>query len=377
MIRHFAPSRVFSLLLVLLLTPSLRAELRSLEIVSREPFAGGMAFGDVGPYEKIVGIARFAVDPNQPRNKQIVDLALAPRSRDGKVEFESDVFILAPKDPAKGNGAIFYDVNNRGNKLALGMFNSAPGSNDPSKPADAGNGFLFRRGYTVVWCGWIGELLPGNNRLLLHPPTAQENSKPIRGLVRFEMVADSPAETMPLSRREGHGSYPPTADAENKGVLTWRMRETDERVIIPNGQWSLERRAIPKATGVAGTLGQVRLKVAGGFRPGYIYELVCECEGPIVQGLGFAAVRDLVSFLKYDEPASSSEAGRRQAGPQPSPRLWRVAERPVPAALPLSELQRRRAGSQGLRWPDAARCRRRSRLLQSPLRPADAPQWPA
>ena len=46
--------------------------------------------------------------------------------------------------------------------------------------------------------------------------------------------------------------------------------------------------------------GQIRLKLAGGFRPGYLYELICEAEGPIVQGSGFAAVRDLVSFLRYD-----------------------------------------------------------------------------
>ncbi len=55
MIQRFASSRSLSLLLVLLLAPSLRAELCSLEIVSREPFADGMAFGDVGPYERIVG----------------------------------------------------------------------------------------------------------------------------------------------------------------------------------------------------------------------------------------------------------------------------------------------------------------------------------
>ncbi len=302
MMPHLASSRCLALCLFLLAASPLRAELRSLEVLRREPFAGGMAFGDVGPYEKIVGIARFAVDPQQPRNQQIVDLSLAPRNRDGKVEFESDVFILAPRDPARGNGAIFYDVNNRGNKLALGMFNSAPGSNDPTTAAEAGNSFLFRRGYTVVWCGWIGELLPGNNRLLLRAPVAQQDGKPIRGQVRFETTTDSPnVESLPLSKRDGHGSYPPTADAESKGVLTWRMRETDERVVLPNGQWSLERLAVPKATGgVAGTLGQVRLRVAGGFRPGYLYELICECEGPIIQGLGPAAVRDLISFLKYD-----------------------------------------------------------------------------
>ena len=53
-----------------------------------------------------------------------------------------------------------------------------------------GNGFLFRRGYTIVWCGWIGEVLPGNHRLLLHAPVATEGGRPIRGIVRHEMVTD-------------------------------------------------------------------------------------------------------------------------------------------------------------------------------------------
>jgi hypothetical protein len=287
-----------------------RAELRSLEILSREPFAGGMAFGDTGPYEKIVAVARFAVDPTHLHNKVIVDLDRAPSNREGKVEFEADVCILMPKDPAKGNGALLYDVNNRGNKLALGFFNRAVNTNDPKTKEDAGDGWLFRRGYTIVWSGWIGELLPGNHRLLLRAPVLTDT----RGLVRFETVTDKPAETLPLSRREGHGSYRPTEEGEKKGVLTWRMRETDERVVIPRGQWSLERIPVPKVEhGVAGTLGQVRLRVAGGFRPGYLYELICECEGPIVQGLGFAAVRDLVSFLRYD----SGEHNPLRAGGKP------------------------------------------------------------
>src|SRR5262245_10785812 len=82
-----------------------RAELRSLEILHREAFAGGAAFGDTGPYEKIVAVARFAVDPDHVRNRDIVDLKLAPRNGDGKVEYEADVVLLAPKDPAKGNRA--------------------------------------------------------------------------------------------------------------------------------------------------------------------------------------------------------------------------------------------------------------------------------
>ncbi len=291
-----------SLAVPLLLTCSLRAELIALDLHRREPFADGQSFGEAGPYEKLVGVARFAVDPAHVRNRDIVDLHLAPRNAAGKVEFESDVFILTPKDPAKGNGAILYDVNNRGNKLALGSFNYGGGGNNPSTAAHAGDGFLFRRGYTIVWSGWIGELLPGNDRLLLRAPVATENGKPIRGLVRYEMTTDTPADTLPLSRRDGHGSYNPTEQGEREGVLTWRMHETDERVPIPRGQWSLERMPIPVVKeGVPGTLPQIRLRVAGGFRPGYLYELICEAEGPIVQGLGFAAVRDLISFLRCDD----------------------------------------------------------------------------
>jgi len=293
--------RIFSVAVLLgFAAATARAELISMDVRSRTPFAGGQAFGDVGPYEQILGVARFAVDPRHPRNRDFIDLNNAPLTKDGKVEFASDFCILAPKDPARGNGAIFYDVNNRGNKLALRFFNSAPGVNNLDKPGSEGNGFLMRRGYTVVWCGWIGELIPGDDRLLLQPPVATENGKPIRGIVRYEMITETPAETLPLSRREGHGSYSPTRAGEANGVLTWRLRETDTRVVIPREQWSLTRMPIPKSEGVPGTLQQIRLKVAGGIRPGYIYELVCEAEGPIVQGLGFAAVRDLISGLRHD-----------------------------------------------------------------------------
>jgi hypothetical protein len=284
-----------------LFSSTCRAELISFDIRQRVPFAGGKAFGKTGPYEKIVGVARFALDPKHERNRAIVDLSLAPRNEQGKVEFETDVVILAPKDPAKGNGAIFYDVNNRGNKLALRFFNFAPGGNDLDKDNSAGDGFLMRRGYTVVWCGWSGEMLPGELRLLLRPPPVSDQGKPVRGIVRFEMSTDKPAESLPLSRREGHGSYSPGKEGEAKGKLTWRMREGDPRIDIPRGQWSLERMPIPKAKeGVSPRLGQIRLKLAGGFRPGYLYELICECEGPVVQGVGFAGVRDLISFLRHD-----------------------------------------------------------------------------
>jgi hypothetical protein len=295
--------RACLVLLVALATPSFAgAEVTSLMVLQREPFAGGKSFGDTGPYEKIVAIAHFAIDPKDRHNSLIVDVDHAPRNPQGKVEFEADVVILAPKDRSKSR-ALFYDVNNRGNKLALRMFNYAPGGNDLDKPNSAGDGFLLNHGFTVVWSGWIGEILPGDHRLLLKAPIATDQGKPIRGLVRFETCTDKPAASLPLSRREGHGSYSPTAEGEAKGVLTRRSREDAPREIVPRDKWKLQRLPVPavkQGEGVAGTLGQIRLHVDGGCEPGVLYELICECEGPIVQGVGLAGVRDLISFLRYD-----------------------------------------------------------------------------
>jgi hypothetical protein len=295
-----------ALVLGLILCAPTHAELIALDILHREPFAGGQSFGKVGPYDQITALARFAIDPQDAHNRDIVDLDLAPRNADGKVEFAADVVILTPHDPAKGNGAIFYDVNNRGNKLALGMFNTAPGGPGPDSKNPAGSGFLMRRGFTVVWSGWIGELLPGNGRLLLQAPQARIDGKLVRGVVRYEMSTDVPAKSLPLSRREGHGSYPPTDQGEAKGVLTKRLHETDKRIGIPRSQWHLERQAMPDAKGgVPGTLPQVRLILEGGFESGWLYELICEAEGSLVQGTGFASVRDLISFLRYDATAKN------------------------------------------------------------------------
>ncbi|MBI3821627.1 MAG: hypothetical protein HY289_02995 [Planctomycetes bacterium] len=286
--------------LVFVSVSTVRAEVVEFKVLKREPFAGGQAFGDVGPYEQITALARFAVDPKNERNRAIVDLDLAPKNADGKVEFASDVVILAPKNLAKGNGAIFYDVNNRGNKLALGMFNRPPGGPAPSKDNPAGDGFLMRKGYTVVWSGWIGELLPGDGRLLLQAPQAHENGKLIKGIVRHETSSDTKVKSMVLSRRPNHGSYPPTKEGEANAVLTKRAMEKDKGEVVPRDQWKLVQAPLrPVTDGVPQTLPEIRLEIDAGFEPGWLYEVVYEGEGSLVQGVGLASVRDLISFFRF------------------------------------------------------------------------------
>ncbi len=266
---------------------SLSAAVTRIEIKTREPYADGRVFEGVGAYEKVRGTIFFAVDPKQAANQQVIDLDLAPTNDVGLVEFSADVEWLAPEDLTKGNGAVLYDVNNRGNKVALSQFNGG---------ADE---FLMRKGYVVLWSGWIAETHPGGGRLRLQAPVAVEKGKPVSGIVRAEVVVDGPAERHTLSQWANQGSFEPTERGEREAVLTWREREKEARVVIPRAQWRFEKRLIEE-NGERGQLPQIDLVVAGGLRLGYIYELVYEAQGSIVQGLGLAGIRDLVSFLKYD-----------------------------------------------------------------------------
>ena len=283
-----------SCLFVVCLTSSLHAELVRFEITQREPFAGGHLFGEVGPYEKLVGRAYFALDPNLRQNEAVVDLKLAPRNASGEVEFWADLCILTPADPAKGRGVLLYDVNNRGNKLALGMFNYG-GNNNPTTLEHAGDGFLMRHGFTVVWSGWDGELLPGGDRLRLTAPLARDGDQPITGTVRCEFVG-SKGMTRSVVNWANHGSYRPTAKGIETATLTLRERPGAARVMVPRDQWTQHVTNVSSDSPTQ--LPNVEVEMPGGMKAGYIYELIYEASDPLVMGVGFASLRDLIAAIK-------------------------------------------------------------------------------
>ena len=115
---------------------------------------GGRSFGKSGAYERIRGIAHFAVDPKAAANRDIVDLDKAPRNGAGLVEFSADLYVLKPRDRALGNKTILYEAPNRGGKGMLGMFNRASASLNPTTAEHFGDGMLLEAGYTLVWLGW-------------------------------------------------------------------------------------------------------------------------------------------------------------------------------------------------------------------------------
>jgi hypothetical protein len=239
-------------LVLVLAAASARAALVRLEVNERSSAAG---------YERIAGRAWFTVDPQLSVNRVIVDLDKAPRNAEGKVEFSADVVLMKP---AKPNGAILLDIPNRGNRTANGAF---------------GEPFLMEQGYTVAWVGWQFDVPAGANLLRLYPPVASG----VKGLVRAEIVTDRRELRHSVADRN-HRPYPVLNPDDPALTLTVRDHVDAPRRIVPRAAWHIEN-------------GDT-VAMTEGFDPGKLYELVYTSQDPPIAGLGFAAARDLVSYLK-------------------------------------------------------------------------------
>ena len=290
-----------------------------LEITDRRPFAAGQSFGDSGPYERLTGRVHFKTDPTHPAQADVVDLDKAPRDSNGLVHFAADFMILRPADPEKGNRRVFFDYGNRGHKRALQFFNDAPHSNDPLTKTHAGNGFFMRRGYAVAWLAWEGDMLPGDNRMVLDVPVATDNGAPITGRVRVEFIPDGPGGTcQPLSGRMAAHSYRTASMDTRDAVFTRRRYPYDTPEIIPSDQWSFALAqsgagAETKVAEYAVAPSDWHIHYPAGFNPGWIYELIYTAKDPKIMGLGHVAVRDFIGFLKYDRSDANPLTGTEKA----------------------------------------------------------------
>ena len=273
-----------------------------LQIDARRPFADSVSFDDVGPYEILSGRVHFAIDPGDSANEGIGDLEYAPRNASGQVEYSADLYILKPCVMARGNRRLIYDVNNRGNKRIVQFFNDAAHSNEPPTQEHVGNGFLMRRGYTIVWSGWQGDILPGDGRLTIDVPVATANGSEITGPVRMEFIAEEPGiSSIPLSANDYTGSYETASLDPESATFTLREYERDARKQIPADGWqfaTLDDRGSPVPS-------PTHCYLPEGFKPGWIYELVYKAKNPLVMGLGFTGVRDLVAFLLHRHEGGS------------------------------------------------------------------------
>lgn len=261
----------------------------AVRVSERSDVLNGESFGKAGPYERIIASVHYAVDPKLPANAIIRDIQFAPRSDAGLVEFTADLYVLKPRDPALGNGAILLEINNRGGKAMLSRFQYGGGTTDPRTAADFGDRLLMNQGFTLVWVGWQFDVPSKDGRMAVHAPVITDNGKTITGLVRSEFVPDKRVTGFNLGDRD-HISYE-VADPNNAAnVLTVRPERDAPRKTIPHSNWQFD--------------GKGGVTMAAGFEPGLIYEVVYTAKNPSVVGLGPAAVRDFISYLKYGTPSS-------------------------------------------------------------------------
>ncbi len=290
--------RFVMVLLVLLAAWPLRAEVARIEVSLRADVLHGKSFGNAGQFEQLAGKMYFAVDPKNTANQIIADIDKAPKNASGKVEFSADFFLIKPKDMSRGKGTVLLEVPNRGNKRTLSYFNfaAATGSNEPRDPkadAEIGDGFLLEQGFTLLWVGWQFDLPLRDGLLRAYLPIAKEpTGRPVEGLLRSDFTTAQKTFEASLADRD-HQAYPVANPKDLANVLTVRDTVAGMRRRVPRDQWDF-------------TPDGKSVRMAAGFEPNKIYEVVYKAQNPAVAGLGPAAIRDTVSKIKYGEMSELS-----------------------------------------------------------------------
>jgi hypothetical protein len=282
-----ARAAVSVLVLLLAAAAGASAEVRRVVVSTRQEVLGG-------DYEKLGGTVELELDPTHPANAAIVDLDRAPRNARGRVEASADFMVLRPRRPPARGATALLEVSNRGGKALLPYFNRAAWSLDPSTAEDFGDRFLMRLNLTLIWVGWQFDVPRQPGLLRLRAPVARDGSEPIEGLVRSDWTVERPSTTLPLAHRD-HVAYPVADPRHPDNVLTVRSARLGPREIVPRERWRFARldggRLVDDPT---------HIHLAGGFLPGKIYELVYRARDPVVVGIGLAAVRDVISWARYD-----------------------------------------------------------------------------
>ena len=233
-------------------------------------------------YEILRGHYDGSLDPRDPHNAVITDLNYAPRDRRGRVHYSSTFAIARPLDRA--SGALFYDVPNRGNGTVA---------------ADA-------HGHIRAISGWQSDLPKDAGLQTATVPIARGPHGPLTGpvLQRFTDIkvgAGSIAITGSIGRPTPR-PHPVSLDTRRARLFTQTSDAAPPHAIAP-GDWAF---ADCSDKPFPGTPDPSRLCVRGGFDPKLAYTLVYEARDPLVQGIGFAAVRDFAAFLRY---AAADDAG--------------------------------------------------------------------
>jgi hypothetical protein len=271
--------------------PPLCARITDITYTTATAF-GGHSFAGIGTFDRIVGTAKGELDATDPHNSVITDISLAGaafRTATGKVMYSHNFYILVPTNRDNWNKKVMYEPPNRGGKTYQSLLRISAGGNDPGAVTDAAaldRSFLWPRGYATVWSGWedLGVSLAGLTATASLPvakfPGAPEGT--ITGPAYEYIVTGNAAFTL---------AYAANTASKDPSVakLTHRVHLDDAPVMVDPSGWDYVNPT---------TRNQIKL-TTGNFIANDIYEFAYIAKDPKVAGVGFAAVRDFNSFLRY------------------------------------------------------------------------------
>lgn len=264
------------------------ARVTRLQIDNVDPDAfGGQAFGSAGPYEVVSGRVFGELDPNDPHNAIIQDLRLAPRNARGRVEYSSTFSLSRPRDMSKASGVLIYQVANRGGGAVQGS----------------------RDGHLQVISGWQGDIVQGAGRQTLSVPRAKAEG-PV--LVRFvDVAAGAHTARIEVGSVRMAPAPTPVSLETSKARLTWALADGAAPTVVPASDWAFADCA---ASPFPGRPDPTKLCLKAGFDPKRAYTLSYLAKDPLVLGIGYAAIRDLVAFLKYADADQAGAPNPAKAG---------------------------------------------------------------
>ena len=263
---------------LMLFASSAQADVVRLMVEKREAFAN-----QGRPYEKLTGRFYGELNVGHPLNAIITDIEHAPRNARGLVEYSATFTIVKPVDMTGATGVLVYQVPNRG------------------RAGIEGGGYFadFRsQGHVLVASGWQADIAPGAGIETMMTPIAKNlDGSSITGPV-MSRIADAPAgsNTQTIIRGRVTGTATPASLETARATLTRRASENGSRAPLRADEWAF---ADCTATPFPGTAAPDKVCLKGGFDPTLLYELTYIAKDPPVHGIGFAATRDLMAFLRH------------------------------------------------------------------------------
>ena len=192
-----------------------------LEVLHREPYEAGSAFGDVGPYERIDAVAHYAVDADAPlRTRTSSAWTRPPVTVTAGCASPATSSCCGRSSAGAANRVGLVEVPNRGRRVMTGLFNRAVPDMPPQRRIPVGDGFLMRHGFSLVWCGWQWDVPRGEDRMGLDAPRVLgADGQPATAWMQLRFQLPDDVASVPLTDQHvgpiGNHEPIPTADVDD------------------------------------------------------------------------------------------------------------------------------------------------------------------